>query len=285
MKQTLKRIYSAIPFKKQLFTAVRLLKPSQGIYQHLHFKGVIKVPVANSNFKINHYGNQVENDLFWAGFKNWESVSLDLWTRLSRSSVTILDVGANTGVYSLISGAVNPAASIYAFEPHPGVYKRLVANAALNTFKVKTFPIAASNSNGETSFYVSQDDFSYTASLNKDHMETNTREIKVETKTLDSFVSEQNLLPDLVKIDVERFEPEVIQGFMNTIRRHHPTMLIEVLDDEIGAKLKDLLQDTRYQYYSINETKGTITRMAEMGKSEEFNVLICTLEVAGRLGI
>ena len=38
-------------------------------YQHLHFIGPIKVPVTDrASFMINHYGYQVENDLFWAVF-------------------------------------------------------------------------------------------------------------------------------------------------------------------------------------------------------------------------
>jgi tRNA1(Val) A37 N6-methylase TrmN6 len=42
---------------------------------------------------------------------------LALWIKLCRQSETILDVGANTGVYALVAGAVNKKAKIFAFEP------------------------------------------------------------------------------------------------------------------------------------------------------------------------
>jgi FkbM family methyltransferase len=284
MKQLLKTIYKALPFKKQVFTFIRPFHPPERIYQHLYFTGAFKVKVDNSYFKIRHSGYQVENDLFWTGLDNWERVSLDLWKRLSKSSNTIIDIGANTGVYSLISGAVNPSASIYAFEPL--VYKKLEDNVNLNTFNIKPCNIAISNSNGQAKFFTDSTDFSYTASLNKDHQaQSNKLSIAVETKTLDRFCDEKSLFPDLVKIDVERHEPEVIEGFMNTIKKHYPTMLIEVLDSSIGDRLKELLKDTSYQYYSISETKGTCRRMAVMGKSEEFNVLVCTESIAVSLGL
>lgn len=284
MKKLLKSAYKALPLKKQLFSIVRLFNPSESIYQHLHFNGVFKVKTDNGTFKIKHSGYQVENDLFWTGLDKWEQVSLNLWKKLSRQSNLIIDIGANTGVYSLISGAENKRASIFAFEPL--VYEQLAENVRLNDFNIRPSNIAISNRNGEASFFTDSKDFSYTASLNKNHQANwNKIEIKVKTQTLDSFCTENNIIPDLVKIDVERHEPEVIEGFIGTIKRHLPTMLIEVLDEEIGVRLRDLLKDTPYQYYSINETKGTCKRMDRMGKSEEFNVLVCTKEVARSLGL
>jgi hypothetical protein len=74
VKNITKCIYNAVPFKKQLFSLLKLLKPSQSLYQHLHFRDWIWVQVESSGFKIYHYGYQVENDLFWSGINgNWES--------------------------------------------------------------------------------------------------------------------------------------------------------------------------------------------------------------------
>lgn len=280
MKKIIKAAYSLVPFKKQLFSVVRLLRPPQSIYQHLYFKGPFKVRTGSGSFKMMHYGHQVENDLFWGGLKNWESVSLSLWEKLSRQSKIIVDIGANTGVYSLISGAVNPSATIYAFEPL--VYRLLEKNVSLNPFNITPSNVAISNREGVAEFFTDSTDFSYTASLNKEHQsESNTQSIKVKTQTLDNL----KIIPDLVKIDVERHEPEVIEGFLDTIHKHSPSMLIEVLDDNIGDRLRVLLKDTPYQYYSINETKGTVKRMKEMGKSDDFNVLVCTESVAKRIGL
>lgn len=284
MKKLLKRLYSAIPFKKQLFSFIRLFNPPARVYQHLHFKGVFTVKVDGSAFRIKHHGYQVENDLFWAGINNWESKSMELWIRLSKMSNTILDVGANTGVYSLVSGAVNQAARIYAFEPMPAVFERLSENLRLNSFNIQPCDIAASNANGQTSFYVDNTEFTYTASLNKMHQSGSKKiEIPVKTRSLDSFVTENGLRPELVKIDVERHEPAVIEGFLNSIRQYRPALLIEVLDEAVGRELRTLLSGTDYLYFNINETARTAQPMPEMAKGDEFNILACTPETAKKL--
>ena len=38
---------------------------------------------------------------------------------------------------------------------------------------------------------------------------------------------------DLLKIDVETHEPEVLEGYTKYIHLHKPTMLIEILNDEL----------------------------------------------------
>ncbi len=283
MKKIIKQIYDGLPLKKEVFSIIRPLNIPQKIYQHLSFKGPFKVNIGRG-FTINHYGFALENELFWGGLKQWESVSLKLWMQLSKSAHTILDVGANTGIYSLIAGAVNPSADIYAFEPLNGVYKRLQENLKLNKLSIKAYDLAASNNNGKASFYIDDPNFSYGSSLNKNHQScSNKIQQEVETITLDRFNEEHNIVPDLIKIDVERHEPEVIEGLQNTLSKSWPTMLIEVLDENIGERLKEILKDTPYQYYSIDEKNNTVKRMKEMGKSDDFNVLVCTQEVAKRL--
>lgn len=284
MKKTIRAIYSAIPFKKQIFTALRLFHPSESVYRHLHFKGIIKIGVDGHSFKMKHYGYQLENELFWKSDGSWRSLSLTLWQRLSERSGVIMDIGSNTGVYSLLAGAVNRSASIYAFEPL--VYTLLENNVRLNDFNIQPFKLAISNGEGEATFFTDSTDFSYTASLNKDHQSyANRLSIQVKTTTLDKFCEDNNLVPDLVKIDVERHEPEVIEGFLRSIERSHPAMLIEVLDDHIGQRLRELLKDTGYRYYSIDDVNHSCKRMKELGKPEDFNVLACTPETALYLGL
>jgi FkbM family methyltransferase len=284
MKKLLKRIYHLIPFKKPLFLLIRPIRLPQKIYQHLYFKGVFTVPVNTSSFKIYHNGYPIENELFWAGFKRWEARSLQLWADLAAKSNTILDVGANTGVYSLLAGAVNPEASIFAFEPLRTVYSQLKQNVSINKFIIKPFEIAMSNQNGEMSFFADKE-FSYSGSLNRNHDLENTMELKVKSETLDHFISRMKIAPDLVKIDVERHEPEVLEGFMGHINKHHPTMLIEVLDENIGEKIRELLKGSGYIYFSINDKTQEMKRMDQMGKSEDFNVLVITEEKAASVGL
>src|ERR1700741_4140089 len=101
MKKLFQTLYHFLPFKHQIFAALKLVwKPSESVYRHLHFKGILKVKIDHKHsFKIKHYGFQLENEIFWAGLTNgWEKESIGLWVKLCGNADVIFDVGANTGV-------------------------------------------------------------------------------------------------------------------------------------------------------------------------------------------
>src|SRR5713101_2751945 len=127
MRNAIKALYRSIPFKQQLFTALRRIPLSIALMRHLRFAGIINVQVdATHSFLMHNYETFIENDLFWRGYgRGWEGMSLRIWRRLARHAHSILDIGANTGVYSLAAKCVNPAATIVAFEPVERVYRRL----------------------------------------------------------------------------------------------------------------------------------------------------------------
>jgi FkbM family methyltransferase len=286
MKTLLKKIYSAVPFKQQFFGVLKPLSLPSSVYKYLRFQGVFKVQVGDKSFKIMHHGYPVENELFWEGLKKWESVSLKIWMDMSKRSKVIIDVGANTGIYSLIASTLNPSAQVYSFEPLNFVYQKLLYNLSLNpSLNIKAFDIALSNNNGQTFFNVPGDIHSYTASLNKSHDVNNAKQVPVETKTLDTFLTEQSSEVHLIKIDVERHEPEVIEGFMSSIKKFLPTILIEVLDDDIASRLNKQFESTPYFFFNLNEITGEIKKMPRLNRSNDFNILICTPKVAAELGL
>jgi FkbM family methyltransferase len=237
------------------------------------------VDAGGGKFKINHWGFQNENELFWRGISGVEGASLNLWKELAKTSNTIIDIGANTGVYSLVAGAVNPQARIISFEPLPENFARLKANVRINNFNIEPQQIAIGDKNGEVTFYVSG---VLDSSLNSNHR-SGTKEITVQSKTLDSFISENGIVPDLVKIDVERFEPEVITGFIKGIEAYHPTMIVEILDNNIAGRIEQLLKGSQYLFFGINEETGKLTRMDKLVKPDGFNVLMCTNQVDQKL--
>lgn len=281
MKKLLKGIYGLIPFKQFFFGILKLVwKPPESIYRHLHFKGVIKVRVDNANsFKMRNYGYEIENNLFWGGLKSkWERQSVNVWTKLCSHSDIIFDIGANTGVYSLLAKSINSDSKVYAFEPVKRVYERLVVNNDLNQFDIKCIEIAVSDKNGTALMYDQDSEHEYIASLNKDPNLSQSYE--VNTITLDRFISDFRIERiDLMKIDVEYHEPEVLLGFKNNIRKLKPSILIEVLTDEIGQKVADLVDGMNYLYYTINEETG-LKRVDKISKSESYNYLLCSERIA-----
>jgi FkbM family methyltransferase len=286
MKSTLKKLYQSLPFKQEIFKIIRLLKPPQSLYQHLHFQDVIDVKVDHDrSFKIMHYGYSLENDIFWSGLKgNYDAVSISLWLELSKTASVIFDIGANTGIYSLMAKCVNPEADIHVFEPVKRTFEKLQKNFALNNYNVTVVQKAASNQDGKA--LIGDDvneEHQYGATLNPNFITGKTYEI--ETITLNTYIKEKGIMGiDLMKIDVEAFEPEVLQGFSEYLFQFKPSILMEVVQDEPAKRLTELLKGSNYLFFNINEKNGA-RQVDVITKSDNFNFLICVPEVAKRLGL
>jgi len=288
MKQMFKYIYSSIPFKQNLFSFLKLFyTPSPKIFKHLHFKGVIEVPINDGNkFLINHYGFQIENEIFWSGLTNgWEKVSINLWIQLCKDASVILDIGANTGVYALVAKTINPNSKVFAFEPVNRVYDKLHENIALNSYDIVAIKKAVSDRSGTAVIYDTNQEHTLSVTVNRNTVNPEIQSVKTEIQivSLDDFVREYDLKNiDLIKIDVEMHEPEVLQGFLNHISIFKPTFLIEILTDEVAEKVQNLVEGLGYLYYNIDEKTG-IRQVNKISKSDYYNFLFCSCEVARKL--
>jgi len=289
LSKILRKIYD------QLFAYLWLLKPIRStkilpfsIYKHLYFRGTFSIQVTtDKSFLIQNYGHYVETLLFWGGIENgWEKTSLQLWKNLSKDAKYILDIGANTGIYSLISACINPSAEVHAFEPINRVYDKLLYNININNYKIVAHNIACGNTNETTVIYDSHEAHNYMASLVPNAHAKNEASLKqkIEVKTIDSLL-EEGLIKgvDLVKIDVEKFEPQVLEGF-RAISQYQPDLLIEILNDEIAATIANIIGHLNYLYFNINEEKGA-TRVKSLSGSDTYNFLICKTSTAKRLGL
>ena len=290
MKKILKQIYKSIPFKRELFYGLKMIwRPNENIYKHLYFVGVIKVDVNKSkSFKVKHHGFQIENEIFWAGLTNgWEKESMKLWIKLCENSKIILDIGANTGIYSLVAKTINPLSKVYAFEPVKRVFTKLQQNISLNSFDILAFEKAVSNSNGTAVIYDTDTEHTLSVTVNKNLSEPDAYVIEttIQTITLNSFIEEHNLPKiDLIKIDVETHEPEVIEGFSKYLAIYKPALLIEILNNEIGQKIEEMVKGLDYLYFNIDENKG-IRQVDKITKSDYYNYLLCNLTTALKIGL
>ncbi len=290
MKNSLKKAYLLIPFKKKIFSLLKIVyKPSQKVYKHLHFNDQITVAISKSEkFRMMHFGYQIENEIFWNGlFNGWEKHSLQVWTELSRNSDVIFDIGANTGIYSMISKAVNSNAEIYAFEPVKRVMDKLKINNDLNSFDCKLYEKAISNFTGTATIFDKNTEHTYSVTVNKDISpdKSDSIEVEIETIRLDDFIRENHIERiNLMKIDVETHEVEALEGMGDFIKKFTPTMLIEVLNDHVANGIEKLLDGIDYNFYNIHEKNG-LKKVDHLKKCEYRNFLICTKSVAKSINL
>ena len=122
-----------------------------------------------------------------------------------------IDIGANVGAYTILASAEINANTI-AIEPVPSTFRTLNDNISINKMqdKVKALNIGLGSKNGKLRFTKAFDTINHVATEN----ETDT--IEVEINTLDSILLTEQT-PVLLKIDVEGFETEVLNGADKTL--------------------------------------------------------------------
>ncbi len=268
MKKFLRIIYSNIPLKKYLFYILRNnFKIRENFYKHLWFEGFFSTNYLNKQFFIYSLPTIIENEIFWNGLgKTWEPLSIRIWTELLKKKKIVFDIGANTGIYSLLSCAFNRKASIYAFEPNPNFIKAILKAKNKNKFNIKVNDFALSNKNGTVHF----DGYQIKKKQNLN---------KIKTIRLDNFIENNKIQSiDLIKLDVELHEVHVVKGMGKYLKKYRPDFLIEVLDNNIAKKLNYLFKNLGYNYVSIDDKKIKLKKLERIEKSPFYNVLICKKE-------
>jgi FkbM family methyltransferase len=169
-----------------------------------------------------------------------------------------LDVGAHVGIWSM--RLAEKFKRVYAFEPvpkHIECWKQNVTNFTNEHIEWENFctlnTVALGDENGTATIQVPKTTNSGMASLVQlDKTPTpgwenfdNFPRMKIETRTLDSYEFDQ---VDFIKIDVEWFELNVLQGAENTIRKHKPIMYIEISDSKVYNFMENLNLDYRIFY-------------------------------------
>lgn len=129
---------------------------------------------------------------------------------------TVVDVGANSGV--LASKFAKLAKEVYAFEPHPKNFADLRDQIKIRGItNIKTFQMALSNFSGET--HLIERESHGINSLGPHNRGKVISQIPIKVETLDDFWHDKGEMGiGLLKIDVEGFEAEVLEGARNLLK-------------------------------------------------------------------
>lgn len=150
---------------------------------------------------------------------------LKAWAILSHVPfLQILDVGANEGQFASYALQLWPSARIDSFEPLPQVYEKLCSTHGQKpNFYAHRSALGRENRQA----MILSNEFSPSSSLlslapmhrNEYPNATNTTPIEIDVERLDDWAVNQGGLqqPLLIKIDVQGFEDQVIDGGVSTI--------------------------------------------------------------------
>ncbi len=193
------------------------------------------IPAGNVRVVMEDFGCRVCVHQARGGF---EPESLALWSRLSAPGRVMLDIGAYTGIYSLVAAA--SGATAIAFEPLPLQAERIRDNAAMNGLDVMVHRMAASDVNGFAMIGYNSN-IALTSGASLEGAGAFACTAPVMTVTVDAVASTINVFA--IKIDVERHEAAVLRGALQTIERWRPKMLIETLTEQARDEVAALLPD------------------------------------------
>lgn len=260
----LKLIHGLNPFKKAFCQVLKKLNIAKDkVYTDINFYGKFKVKLGKKKFFLYHFGDTISKHTFWHGlFNTWENDTGWLWIELCKNSKNIFDIGANTGVYSLVAKTINKDANVFAFEPSKNTFTQLQKNNALNKFNIHCKQIALSNSSEIQVFYDTPEKNQTSASLNPEKLKYwegysgDILEYNVSCMKIDDFIVENNITEiDLMKIDVEMHEAEVIEGFKLHLEKFKPIIIIEVLEAAVAEKLNSLFDLNEYLIFHLEGYK------------------------------
>lgn len=178
---------------------------------------------------------------------------------LKKDSI-MLDIGANIGYYTLLSGQI--CKKVYAFEPEKDNYRILEKNIHLNSIngKIPENKIIAENlalSDKMQELELEIQPFNKGGhSIVKNGRNTKWHKQIVQATTLDEYFNNKDC-PDYIKIDVEGYEAQVINGGRNVFRNaklivfEDNSSLAYNLIKDLGFKLYRI--DSNHNYYAIKK--------------------------------
>lgn len=227
----------------------------------------------------------VAKELYWGKGKRpraEDQFALDLFASLARDARLVLDVGAYTGIFSLLAAEVSDAAQVHAFEVVPLVAEAARENAAVNGFDGRV--AVHSHGVGKDGDIVQIADGAGGSALpdfysTKQHFGDG---VRVEVHSLDAVVAQLDATPPtLVKIDVEGAEDVVLEHAQWFLAAHRPDILCEILPDANTAAVQAALAPHGYRFYRVE--RGAVSEQPDLVPHAEFRDWLFTTKDPGEL--
>lgn len=154
-----------------------------------------------------------------------------------KPGMTVVDAGANIGLHTLFfAKRVGPEGRVYAFEPGQSAFDRLQSHIKRNQLtNVRCFNCALGAAEGVVSLTENSQDNSRNFVVDDFPGKTGTENVSL--RSLNQVLKEESVSRvDFLKIDVEGFEPQVLEGASSFLKRKCIRVLQLELDDSSLAR-------------------------------------------------
>lgn len=243
-------------------TLVRILRWQMAVRL---LKEPVIVPWVDNSRLIMQKGMVGATGNYYFGLHEFEDMAFLL--HFLQEEDLFVDIGANVGSYTVLAGAVKKA-HVIAVEPIPATFARLVDNISINGMSARTLAvnIGLGSNEGMLKFTNSLDAENHVAT---EYAVDQPCCMEISVQTLDSLLGRR--CPAMIKMDVEGYETEVINGGVNVFSSPGVQALLIELNGA-GARygfdentIRDKLERWGYRLCRYNP----LTReLSELGRAQ-----------------
>ncbi len=160
----------------------------------------------------------------------------------------IIDAGANIGDSAIVFSKNFPTNKIISFEPVKNNFEICKKTILLNNADNVLIENIGLGDKEETSY------INYSCILGiASRVSSDKGNEKVQITTLDNYVKKHNLKIGLIKTDVEGFEPNLLRGAQETIRKQAPVLLLSIYHNcndfyQLKPMVEKIMETSEYKY-------------------------------------
>jgi FkbM family methyltransferase len=170
--------------------------------------------------------------------KNFENAEWRCVERFLEPGMTVLDIGAHHGFYSLLASVkVGGTGRVVAFEPSPREREKLQRNLALNGYtNVQVEDCALAEAAGQQELIMVGGTNTGCNSLRRPNVKEPTSSVAVRVETLDRYLAQHPLPPvDFIKLDAEGAELAILKS-ARTVLGSRPRPVIQCELEEVRTR-------------------------------------------------
>jgi FkbM family methyltransferase len=204
----------------------------------------------------------------------WEETESRLFSSLVKEGMTVVDIGANVGYYTLLAARLTgPGGKVYAFEPNPQNFALLSRNVEANGYQnVVLIPKAVSETSGTAALCIDRaSSGGHSLSAFRGGADT----VQVGTISLDDYFAGERTVIDVLKMDAEGAEMAIFAGMRRLLARNPDlAMLTEFFPRAIrglGHRPEEYIRQlaaSGFQIHPIDEDHGEIESLDPASVSE-----------------
>jgi FkbM family methyltransferase len=207
------------------------------------FKG-LALPVYSKQLK----GVKLIIDPLMPNFHFWKDVEIEahfIYDTFIKDGDTVFDIGGNVGLHSSYITNRFKQSKIVAFEPLPENAQYFRKVISLNKFaNIQLVEKAIGKETGKVFF--DRDKNNHQGHITAEHSD-----LSVDVVTLDDFIATNQISPNFIKVDVEGFEGDVVDGYFKTVSLSKPFMLIEIHSMEQAKRVGHFFRTNDYAIYRL----------------------------------